>query len=168
MRIPPFQNLGAPEDEALCSNNFKAKGNLNFFLHFFFSATLRFTFSAQAATATPPRSGTTTPVPSTSASAAAIGRGRGVRPKQEPKAVPTTATKLGKIYVDDAESFKSEEFVTSSRVEHAANVSVKSLDHEELTAKLQVIQRLFSFLSFTTDGHFDSTISIRTKSVELN
>ena len=60
--------------------------------------------------------------------------------------------------MDDAESFKSEEFVTSSRVEHAANVSVKSLDHEELTAKLQVIQRLFFFLSFI---YFTNEICLR-------
>ena len=84
-------------------------------------------------------SGTSTPVVSTAApSVVSIGRGRGIRPKQEAKAVPSTATKIGQVYVDDAASFRSEEFVTSSRVEHAAPVSQRSLDHEELAAKLQV------------------------------
>ena len=85
-------------------------------------------------------SGASSPVAST-ASALSMGRGRGARPKQEPKAAPTTATKLGRIFHDDAESFKSEEFIASSRMETASQQGhpQRSLDHEELTSRLQVI-----------------------------
>ena len=83
------------------------------------------------------------------ASALSVGRGRGARPKQEPKAAPTTSAKLGRIFHDDAESFKSEEFIASSRMETASQQGhpQQSLNHEELTSRLKVILVLLKNLS---------------------
>ena len=64
-----------------------------------------------------------------------MGRGRGFKPKIKPVAVqsaPPDTSKLGKVVLDDAESFRSEEFETSSRI------GTQPFDAGQLAEKLTV------------------------------
>ena len=71
-----------------------------------------------------------------------LGRGRGLFSKPTAASVQAGA-KMGQVSHDDAETFRSEEFETSSRIGEARIGLSKELDVQALAQKLQVIYELF-------------------------